>query len=1638
MAEKATNLSFLVAIKLKIDQFNKAIKEAESTLKNSFKAMGDNAAVFNKKMGGVAAGLEKLGDATDSIEQSGKLVAGLGAASTLVAAAFVKATADAAEFERAMSRVVAVTDGAIKGYEALEQEAFRLGQTTRFTAIEVTEAMRLLGMVGFHATEVANAISPIVDLARAAGLGLKKAAHIGASAMRSFALPVEELAHIGDVLARTAAQSNTEVYQMADAFKYTAPIAGAAGVQIEALAAAVGVIGDAGIQASLAGTGLRAMILALVAPTKQATKVLNQLHVQVALNADGSLNLVETFKRLQAAGMGAAQATGIFNKRAAASALALSRGIEKFEELTEAAKLSVGASAEMARIMEDNVLGAAKRLTSALEVLRIQIGKSFLVPARGLLEYLKEVTVSATSLAERFPKLIAGVGYLSAAFSGLIAVTTGIALFKWFTKIVPIQAAIMGVAGAIKGLVLTLLRFIGVGAAVGALKIFTAGFWLAIGGFFLTPVGWITALTAAVLGATYAMGGFAKTTKQKLREATKEISKFKKAVTAFDAITKAIKIAGEGSKYAKENYKRLKDDLILLSKTFKGDLSESALKAAESINAVAGVAEGSGEAIKQFGKDLKGALSDELIQSLKTASEEVEAIMGFVKDQESLTGFAKLWNSLQKFMHAGAESSKELEQALDLVQKAALQVAEVYVKLGKDMGISIKSSSVEFAKFLKIYTSLSPDVVEQVVEGFEALQKKIKETKQAALPGDILDKGLADMTEAVSDYQNVLKVLQKDYKSLGKEVIKVDDKILDRAEHKIDIEKRLAIAEQKRWGLYDAVYEEEQQNIEDLAKAEKLRIEGTAKLKANASDQEIAAGKRLIELSKKYFKGVEDRALSAIEGGVEFVQDYEEALRTSIKGQDTILSFEATLVKTQYDNARKKVESLKKVLSTIQNLVDNAGQLKLYVDEEYLAAALQRIKVFRDYELENVLYKDFSILGEIDIKMVTAEELLRTRDAIKDIDEVVKGYQPLEISAINFKPEDTKNIERLKDQIEEMGGVLKKVGTEYVIEIDGTKAKELIYLINGYLKETEKLATFPKTVKVDTAEAVTNLKKVKVAANEAEEAVKKVSSKGAPIILDESVEAAKKSREVYRANQVEIQKAAKAMAALREQGKTPFLKSVTDASGKLKIIVTDIKEVGKALSVADEAGKALKWTLNVAKEAAQDLSKEGISLSVKKFEDKLLKRQLFDLKDSIAKDFGLVEFPLRLTFSKIEDAVFKKLDKDLQKKFLPHTLITIKIDRAKLEYAEKKLAAIEKYKELSVDIKFSSDAVEKVVAFKEELEKSKLAMEGLQAWDKAVSGVKEFGEKIKVAGASFKEIVIAKTKLLNIVLPEIEPLEIIVIPPEKDKLIKGAAWVLNDINVGFQKFFGWTERQWNRYGEFMKPADDAVNSLLSDMTLGLSRANAYAWEEFKLLGKNIESVFKGTLTTITEIGKYWERITAQMQEYSSSNPIDVQADLSTILPDFSKILKAMQDLAAAADIKVTITKEIITKTSDSVKKAFGGILAGYGGGDRIPAMLEAGEGVIRKEAVRHYGQSFINLVNSMQYRISELPGQLSRQVARVTMPIQMQTGGIVPSFPDMGIVKLQVGPQLFPVIAQPDVIKELTEALEKEKLLRNN
>lgn len=440
---------------------------------------------FGNKITNVSDKVDKLGNTlTTSLTVP---IVGLGTA----------AVATGNSFEAQMSRVQAIAGATKDELEQLTNQAIQLGAETSFSATEVAAGMENLASAGFTTNEIMEAMPGLLDLAASSGAELATASEIAASAIRGFGLEASEAGHVADVFAEAAARTNAQTEDMGEAMKYVAPVAKTVGLSIEETAAAIGIMSDAGIKGSQAGTTLRGALVRIVKPTKPVKEAMEELNVEF-YKSDGTMkSLKEIIDDLQKSTKGLSEETKnqalaqIFGTEALSGMLALvNRGADDLEDITKSFEKADGAAEEMADTMLDNTAGSLESLSGAIESAGIAIQKALSPEIRELSEWIQDLVNDFNNLSEeeqlniiKTVALVAGIGplikILGTTGKTLGTVTTGIGTFTQAIgvaagKTVSETASVNKLANAFKFLTSPM------GLATTALGLLVAGLVVAI------------------------------------------------------------------------------------------------------------------------------------------------------------------------------------------------------------------------------------------------------------------------------------------------------------------------------------------------------------------------------------------------------------------------------------------------------------------------------------------------------------------------------------------------------------------------------------------------------------------------------------------------------------------------------------------------------------------------------------------------------------------------------------------------------------------------------------------------------------------------------------------------------------------------------------------------------------------------------------------------------------------------------------------------------------------------------------------------------------------------------------------------------------------------------------------------------
>jgi len=275
------------------------------------------------------------------------------------------------EFEKTMSTVKAVSKATEQQFASLTGIARKLGATTSFSASEAADGLKFLSMAGFSVKESMLSLEPTLQLAKAGAMDLGRAADIVSNIMRAMNMEAKRTGEAGDIIAQAARNSNTSIEQLGDAFKYAGGIAGNLGLTLEETTAALSTLSNAGMQASMAGTGLRQVLTKLVNPSTSMREVFESVGIKVDELDISAGNLVPTLRKLQQAGLTTGEIFKAFEARAGTAFSILMGGIGDLEKLEAKNKEANGTLQEMSDIMANNLATSGKLLQSAFSELFI-------------------------------------------------------------------------------------------------------------------------------------------------------------------------------------------------------------------------------------------------------------------------------------------------------------------------------------------------------------------------------------------------------------------------------------------------------------------------------------------------------------------------------------------------------------------------------------------------------------------------------------------------------------------------------------------------------------------------------------------------------------------------------------------------------------------------------------------------------------------------------------------------------------------------------------------------------------------------------------------------------------------------------------------------------------------------------------------------------------------------------------------------------------------------------------------------------------------------------------------------------------------------------------------------------------------
>ena len=404
------------------DGLQREIVETEQELRR-LEQQAEQSATALQKIGATGEKLQAVGDKVSGVGQ--KLLPVTGVVTGLGTAA-VKTAAD---FDSAMSKVAAVSGATGSDFDKLRDKAREMGAKTKFSATEAADAMNYMAMAGWKTEDMLSGIEGVMYLAAASGEDLATTSDIVTDALTAFGLTAGDSGHFADVLAAASSNANTNVSMMGETFKYCAPVAGALGFSVEDTAEAIGLMGNAGIKASQAGTSMRSIMTNLTGDVKLSGAAIGDVTIATT-NADGSMRSLSAILadcRVAFGGMTEAEkannAEALVGKNAMSGFLALMNAApDDIAKVSGAVNNCKDAAKNMADTMQDNLEGQLTILKSQLQELAISFGDLLMPAVRSIVSGLQGMVDVLNAMPDGVKQVIMIIALLAAALGPVLII----------------------------------------------------------------------------------------------------------------------------------------------------------------------------------------------------------------------------------------------------------------------------------------------------------------------------------------------------------------------------------------------------------------------------------------------------------------------------------------------------------------------------------------------------------------------------------------------------------------------------------------------------------------------------------------------------------------------------------------------------------------------------------------------------------------------------------------------------------------------------------------------------------------------------------------------------------------------------------------------------------------------------------------------------------------------------------------------------------------------------------------------------------------------------------------------------------------------------------------------------------------
>ena len=865
----------------KLTTLGSSLREAgvdTSNLTGEEKRLAEQIDAVKREQEEAANSAKDFGDASqNAISGLSTLIASAGIAVALkeIADGFAACVSIAADFEATMSTVEALSGASEDEMEALSEKAKELGATTKFTATESAEAMTYMGMAGWSAEEMLNGMSGVMTLAAASGEDLAMVSDIVTDNLTAFGLKAKDTARFADVLATAATNSNTDVATMGETFKNCASIAGALNYSVEDVATAVGLMANAGVKGSVAGTALKNTFNGLLEGATLTSKAFGEYEFS-ALKSDGTMKsfkesmeeLREQFDLMTEAEK-VSNAQAIAGKRAYNGLLTIINATdEDYQSLSNSINNATGSAERMAQIKLNNFTGQVTLMNSAIDAVKTSIGEQFTPILTELAEIATGIFSGINDFVKRNPALVKA---LTTAVAVIGLVVGAITAYTVAAKIATVVSTAL--TAAIPGLNIIMAVAGGIAAIAGAIT------------YFVSEANEGIESVEELTEATRAMDDAFKETEDTYKDTETSVMASAGLASRYTERLKELEEQGLTTAEAQAEYKAIVDKLNMVIPDLNAEIDEQT-----------GLIKGGTDALYQHIDAWKQTALQEAMQT------KYEAQMKAWADAE-----LEVYENQTKLNQSLKESAIRQDEINELDKEWERLQEQIYDNLEKGIDIDYQDTFLELEERMGELMEEEERAVKQQENLREAIEEGTGELEEH-------EKALADAQAVLDAYDKETKIVEDSTEELAKTTDGMNDAL---------------------YGAYDAL-EELSMAYRTCYDDAHDSISGQFDLWDEATkvvETSVSSINKNLESQAKYWSDY-NANLALLAGKTDSIEGLSEVLNSFADGSADSVNAIAGMANASDEELAKMVENYQTVIKAQDDVASSIAEMNTHYTEQ--------------------------------------------------------------------------------------------------------------------------------------------------------------------------------------------------------------------------------------------------------------------------------------------------------------------------------------------------------------------------------------------------------------------------------------------------------------------------------------------------------------------------------------------------------------------------------------------------------------------------------------------------------------------------------------------------------------------------------